>query len=390
MKISSLSWSSSGLLLMLAAGLAVTSFWGHRQWEIQQLQANQLQQEEQMFLAGIRPAIAGYLASGDAGKLQLAHEQLSELQQTLPGQSGEEYTALQTEITTLQSRLTGSVRDAGKLSAEPRALLANAERELLDLNRRLQSYALQGISTYPEKAAVILDICSALPAILYQSAQLSQHYLIDSQPQSQQALENVVSQQQSWGEKLQQSELLGLYYQEESDEFALGNAQPERYEIGENLIAAIVSLLQRYPKEIRNTEQLLNANQAAKQALAASTNAIEQSLLALSSKQRQQFNQRQQQLSLLFTLLNASLFCFALGFLWFQRKHIVLPIAQLRQAFKTLLETGQRQHLQLYNRTETGDIAGYFNRLIDSFNADDESERADSHNSKFFGIHVTH
>ncbi|MCF1428500.1 MAG: hypothetical protein LPD71_13945 [Shewanella sp.] len=67
---------------------------------------------------------------------------------------------VQSNIQERQALLTGSVRDAGKLSAEPRALLANAERELLSLNQSLQAYAQDEIAVAPNEAIALLQFMS--------------------------------------------------------------------------------------------------------------------------------------------------------------------------------------------------------------------------------------
>ncbi|MCF1428499.1 MAG: hypothetical protein LPH19_11245 [Shewanella sp.] len=68
---------------MLAMGLAGLSLWGHHQRDSQQQKSERLQHAEQAFLVQIRPAIAVYLGSGDAGRLQFAADELATLQRTL-------------------------------------------------------------------------------------------------------------------------------------------------------------------------------------------------------------------------------------------------------------------------------------------------------------------
>lgn len=150
MKISTLSLSASALLLLLAGLLAAVVLWSSDQRQQIEQQTQVLQGLQQDFLVGVRRDLDGYLASGNATQLEEAKAklskiktELSELNLAAAGSADEE---LQTGLSQFIQDLDTKYRAAGKLAGNPRQLLAHAESEMLDYNRRLGSYADKGLA----------------------------------------------------------------------------------------------------------------------------------------------------------------------------------------------------------------------------------------------------
>ncbi len=159
MKISTLSLGASALLLLLAALLASLVLWSSEQRQEAELQSQTLQGLQQEFLVDIRANLDKYLASGDAGRLEQARAQLNDIHDRLPTDS-----QLAQELAQLVTALDGKYRAAGKLAGNPRQLLAHAETEMLDNNKRLADYGDQGLATAPQVAHEYLQLRSGASA----------------------------------------------------------------------------------------------------------------------------------------------------------------------------------------------------------------------------------
>ncbi|MBU2423391.1 MAG: methyl-accepting chemotaxis protein, partial [Gammaproteobacteria bacterium] len=182
MKISTLSLSASALLLLLAGLLAAVVLWSSDQRQNIEQQTLTLQSIQEDFLVGVRRDLDGYLASGNASQLEQAKTKLSAIKNQLTelnlATMGATDNDLQASLSSFIQDLDTKYRAAGKLAGNPRQLLAHAESEMLDYNRRLGSYADKGLTTNAAVAEQYLQLSRDLPSIVYQLSQLTDGYLI--------------------------------------------------------------------------------------------------------------------------------------------------------------------------------------------------------------------
>ncbi|MBO2550462.1 methyl-accepting chemotaxis protein [Shewanella algae] len=370
MKISTLSLGASALLLLLAALLASLVLWSSEQRQEAELQSQTLQGLQQEFLVDIRANLDKYLASGDAGRLEQARAQLNDIHDRLPADS-----QLAQELAQLVTALDGKYRAAGKLAGNPRQLLAHAETEMLDNNKRLADYGDQGLATAPQVAHEYLQLSRELPPLVYQLSQLTQDYLLGREQRLKPYLDSTITQLADWHDRLSALPLLGLYRTVEADEFALGDDEPEREEIGESYRAELLSLSSRYAKEVTNTEQQLLDNRQMQDALRADMHKLQQNLLTMAAEQQQRTDKLKHELQLWLYLALAVLALFAVAYLILQQLRVVKPLQLLNAAFSQLSESNTRERLNISRRCETGQIAAHFNALLNRFESEDEQQR---------------
>lgn len=375
MKISTLSLSASAVLLIIAALLAGVVFWSSEERHFIEQQTSQLQQIQKTFLVEIRRELDSYLSSGDASKLEQAKLNLAQIQTDISKQQSVEVLPLQAAISSFVLALDNDYRAAGKLAGNPRQLLAHAESEMLDYNRRLADYAFQGLQQQPELANKYLALTRELPPLVYDLSQVTDGYLIGKEQRLKSMLDSLINELNVWHDTLETLPLIGIYETVEVDEFALGDDGGEEIEIGENAYNELLSLSNRYNKEVNNTHSLVIDNQRTQQAMTQDIANIEQLLLALSLEQQQHNQQLKQELTMVIYTMVSVLIVFAIGYLVLQQRRVIKPLKHLNRAFHKLSESNSRERLAIQRRCETGQIAGHFNQLLHRFEKEDESQR---------------
>ncbi|MCB2383288.1 methyl-accepting chemotaxis protein [Shewanella sp. SR1] len=379
MKISTLSLSASALLLLLAGLLAAVVLWSSDQRQNIEQQTLTLQSIQEDFLVGVRRDLDGYLASGNSSQLEQAKTKLSAIKNQLTelnlATMGATDNDLQASLSSFIQDLDTKYRAAGKLAGNPRQLLAHAESEMLDYNRRLGSYADKGLATNAVVAEQYLQLSRDLPSIVYQLSQLTDGYLIGKNQQLKGILDSTSKELNTWHDTLSTLPLIGVYEQQEADEFALGASEPEQIEVGESDRSELLSLANRYNKEVANTHQLLQANQEMQDQLIQAISNVEQQLIGLGEAQAAKNQQLKYELQLILYTMVSIMALFAIGYLILQQNRVVKPLKRLNQAFMKLSESNSRERLDINRRCETGQIAGHFNQLLQRFEQEDEAQR---------------
>jgi methyl-accepting chemotaxis protein len=250
---------------------------------------------------------------------------------------------------------------------------------MLAYNRSLSRYALQSVlsndnplNNTRSDADNYQSLSQDLPQLVYQLSQLTTALILENDPSRQDSLAHSLVELEKWHQALAKLPLLGIYTLEEVDEFALGDDEPVRIDMGERPKAELLSLALRYPKEIANTQALLTENLKVQQALMLATSELEQQLTHLSEVQNTISQALKRQLQWLLYSMAAILALFALCYLILQQLRVVKPLKRLSQAFFQLTETNQREKIIITSRCETGQIAKYFNNLLQRFEQEDE------------------
>ena len=375
MKISTLSLSASAILLFIAALLAGVVFWSSEERQFIEQQSSELQKIQTKFLVKIRRDLDSYLSTGDAGLLEQAKLNLITIQNQISQQADVNTQELQTTLSRFIKALDNEYRAAGKLAGNPRQLLAHAESEMIDNNRRLADYAFQGQASHPQLADKYIALTTRLPPIIYELSQVTSSYLIDKEQRLKSILASLITELEIWHNELDSLLLLGIYQTVEADEFALGDDETEQIEVGEVYRSELLSLTNRYSKEVANTHTLLIENQRTQQALIKDVAIIENLLLELGAQQNKQNQLLKQELTLAIYTMVSILILFAIGYFVLQQRRIIKPLKQLNNAFSKLSESNSRERLAIQRRCETGQIAGHFNQLLHRFEQEDEQQR---------------
>ncbi|MDP5147964.1 methyl-accepting chemotaxis protein [Shewanella sp. ULN5] len=379
MKISTLSLTASAILLLLAGLLATAVLWSTDKRSEVDSQAKALLDIQQDFLLEVRPNISAYLQTGDSHNLTQARQYLAEIAERITklnlATAQVEIAAATQFLNELVNNLDNRYRAAGKLAGNPRQLLAYAESEMLDNNKRLADYAEQGATINPSLSRQYLSLTRKLPLVVYRLSQQSEGYLIGKDNRLESGLKASIAELSTWHEQLNLLPLIGMYQQQEVDEFALGDDEPEQVEIGDLYRGELLSLSARYEKEIANTYQMLTDNLAVQAQLADDTQQVEAKLFALGSIQAEFDQQLKQWLQTILYAIVTIISLFAIGYLWLQHRSVVMPLTRLNSAFMQLSESNSREPLVIASRNETGQIAGHFNQLLLRFEQEDDQQR---------------
>ncbi|OIN11145.1 methyl-accepting chemotaxis protein [Oceanisphaera psychrotolerans] len=369
MKVSLFSLLSSLLLILLALALAGAFYLGDQRLQQGEESRAELEQLRRDANIGLYRTISAYLTQGDTSLLTAAEQQLQAMATTLTTYPGTE--PAQESVNRLYEQLTNDFRAAGKLSGNSQQLLQHAEQELADQLRTLARYADTDHPLAARYQSLAAEMLAALPRLIH----LRQGYITNGTPQLKTALDFQLTELEKLGEQLQALPLLGIYQTPEADEFAL--RKPKPVEIGDTPKREVSSLLNRYPKELANTNENLALRSQASATLTAGLADIEQQLDRLVAQQETDRQQNYRQLTLVLLGLCAGLLLFALLSYLFQRQLVVLRLVQLRNAFRQLLQEGELAPLEVtHPNSELGQIASNFNGLLDRLQQQQQS-RAD-------------
>lgn len=274
----------SRLLVSVVAGLlllaALIGIWGWERLDKPYQISQQFKQYRNVFDLDTRLLLERYLSSGNAELLQQAQSTLTRLRDTpLDWLSAEDNTAIQTEIDALQQQLQ-SVRAAGKLSANPQTLLINNERERAGDIAMLQRYVQQADTNWYSEKIHFLNTLIELSTTLNQLSQARQQYFDSADDAFQPSLLEENVKFSIVVNELAALPRFGIYT--EVDEEALIPQQPE--EIGDRSIQSLLTLSQRYEKELQNTQALQQQLNASRQALSEQMQQLQQTLAHYESR----------------------------------------------------------------------------------------------------------
>ncbi|MFP2769160.1 methyl-accepting chemotaxis protein [Oceanisphaera sp. KMM 10153] len=358
MKVSLFSLLSSLLLIALALALAGAFYVGDQRLQQGEQSRSGLEQLRRDANIDLYRTISAYLTRGDTSQLTAAEQLLQTMATTLASYPGT--APAQAAVNRLYQQLTNDFRAAGKLSGNSQHLLQHAEQELADQLKALARYADTDHPLADRYQSLAAEMLAALPRLSH----LRQSYIANGTPQLKAALDFQLTELAKLGAQLEALPLLGIYRTPEADEFAL--RKPKPVEQGEAPRREVLSLLNRYPKELANTNENLALGSQAATALTAGLADIEQQLDQLVLQQEIGRQQGYRQLTLTLLGLCVALLFFALLSYLFQRQLVVRRLIQLRNAFRQLLQDGQLAPLPVtHPHSELGQIATSFNGLLD-------------------------
>ncbi len=252
MKLSSVSRILTSAIVGLLILSAVTGIWGWRQLDKPYQIAGEFQLYRNTFDIEVRILLERYLASGQADLLQQAEDKLNSLlERRFDWLEEADNEHIHDAIRQLHEQVQ-AVRAAGKLAANPQALLINNERERAGDIGILVEYAQQAGFQFAEEQTLFLATLGQIGRNLNRLSQQRQAFFEQQDSSQQQALLGLNKQLAEQVAKLEALPRFGIYT--EMDEFALGAQEAD--EIGEVGIASLKSLTNRYEKEIANTISL--------------------------------------------------------------------------------------------------------------------------------------
>ncbi|MDD2840880.1 MAG: methyl-accepting chemotaxis protein [Tolumonas sp.] len=369
MKIALFSRLSSFLLLMLASLLCGTLYWQAKQqirWEQQQ---NDYQHIQDQISITTQRLVAEYLRSGNSTHLTNAAQQLKQVESALQLFPTKLTTAPLKAMQTLREKMQGDYLSAGKLSGNTSQLLMHAENEMNDALRQIQKQALKSTQTERDQ---YLQLSSEMLSSMLKIAQLREQLLTNTSSALQQSLQfelNYLNEQLSKINAL--PKLSDLQTSTAQDELTLTPSAPE-YPLDEPL-STLNSVLARYPKEISNTNQLLQQQQQMKTQLQTDFAQLEQQIHQIGQQLGEEQQKNRHTATITLAALAAILVLYAIGAWLFQQRMVVKRLQRLQRAFHELASSGQMEQIPVVNaNSELGAIAHSFNLLLAQLHADQQ------------------
>lgn len=369
MKIALFSRLSSVLLIILASLMGSTIYWQTQkqsEWEQQQADYGHLQE---MLSVSTQRLIAEYLRSGNPLLLSHAAKKLDEIAVALNQFPSDATNAVLTEMKTLQQKMSGEYLSAGKLAGNTSQLLMNAENEINDAIYQVSKFALK--SQIPERNDYLQSTIKMQSSML-KIAQLREQLLLHPTQAINDSLNFELKYLQDQLKNIEAfPKLNDLMIAPEQDELSLTAAEPE-YPLDEPL-SSITSLLQRFPKELTNTNQLLTRQQQTQKQLAEDFSTLEKSVSAIGDALKASQAESRYQAQLILVALAATLIVYALLALWFQKRVVVRRLQQVQRAFHELATEGEMKLMPVINpNSELGTIALSFNTLLTKLQEEQE------------------
>jgi len=369
MKIALFSRLSSFLLLMLASLLCGTLYWQAKQqirWEQQQ---NDYQHIQDQISITTQRLVAEYLRSGNSTHLTNAAQQLKQVESALQQFPTKLTAAPLKAMQTLREKMQGDYLSAGKLSGNTSQLLMHAEDEMNDALRQIQKQALKSTQTERDQ---YLQLSSEMLSSMLKIAQLREQLLANPTSALQQSLQfelNYLNEQLTKINAL--PKLSDLQTSAAQDEFSLTTSAPE-YPLDEPL-STLNSVLVRYPKEISNTNHLLQQQQQMKTQLQTDFAQLEQQIHQIGQQLSEEQKKGRQTAAITLTALAAILVLYAIAAWLFQQRMVVKRLQRLQRAFHELASSGQMEQIPVVNaNSELGAIAHSFNLLLAQLHADQQ------------------
>ena len=351
------------LLTLASILLAATLLWAsHTLLKLQQ-QDSAYSQLKNSIMVELADHLESYLVQGNSQYLIKSSTLIEQLKaQQLTALPPELEARLSAQLISLNTDINGKYRALGKLSGNETALLDNALRQMAGSASSLINYA-QKASTQTSNALSYNKLASDYYSEVV-NLSLSTYQLInDYQSEVEKSLQQSIKNLNLLAVKIEQLPNLGVMT--EVDEFTLFvDEEPE--DLAAEIKAELVSWPKRYLRDLSSTlsqakQRRLGTNELRKQISLLSKTVIEaeQTLKA-------QQDTVKQQVFWVFGIAIGGLVILAFGVYWGQRKQVLQPLRQLRDGFAFLIESNELKNITVNNpQTEVGEIAQYFNKLIE-------------------------
>ena len=269
---------------------------------------------------------------------------------------------LSTQLFSLNKDINGKYRALGKLSGNDTALLDNALRQMAGSASSLINY-VQKASTQSSHALSYNKLASDYYSEVVNLSLSTYQLLNDYQPEIEKSLQQSVKNLNLLAAKIAQLPNLGVMT--EVDEFALFvDEEPE--DLAADIKAELVSWPKRYLRDLSSTLSQAKQRNSGTNELREQISVLSKTVIEAEQALKAQQDTVKQQVFWVFGIAIGGLVILAFGVYWVQRKQVLQPLRQLRDGFAFLIESNELKNITVNNpKTEVGEIAQYFNLLIE-------------------------
>ncbi len=363
MRVSSFTRLLAILLTLASILLAITLFWASQTLLKLEQQDSAYSKLKNTILVDLAGDLGSYLEQGDSQYLnqssalieQVKTQQLAVLPSVLAEQLNEQLSMLDTDI-------KGKYRALGKLSGNETALLDNAIRQMAGSASSLIGYAKKSpnqnsdAQAYYTLGADYYNEVTNLALFTYQ-------LIVSYDSNTEQSLQQSIANLNALAAKIEQLPNLGVM--SEVDEDALFFDE-EAEDLADEIKSEITSWPNRYPRDLASTLAQAQQREAGTNELREQISLLSKTVINAEQQLKHAQGALKENVFWVFCFAIGALVMLAAGVYIVQRNQVLNPLRQLRDGFAFLIESNELKNIESKNpKTEVGEIASYFNLLIE-------------------------
>ncbi|WP_432454047.1 MULTISPECIES: methyl-accepting chemotaxis protein [unclassified Agarivorans] len=359
MRVSKFSSLSAFSLLAVSSILIVALYFSLAKLNVSNQQLQHYQSLKSQFNQHLVAKVNRYLSTGNAIELSDAESLLEDL---VARTEGLKLSHLSQQLNELLESLHTRYLALGKLSGNEQGLLINAEREMRGWADSFIDYGLA--AKYDDSAKAYITGGSELLNMVASLSMQRNRYFASASAQSKQAYDDALQQLGQQFELVNKLPLLGVMSEVEVDEFSLGDPD-EAVDLVKEIKAELNSLIQRYPKELNSSAELIQQRNIMREALLADINQLTQQIDQAELQVLEQRDAVMQRVAATLYSVAGLILLIAVVMQWVMKRTVLTPLRELRNGFAMLVQNGLIERLRVRrDNTEIGEIATFFNQLL--------------------------
>ncbi|NYR11464.1 methyl-accepting chemotaxis protein [Pseudoalteromonas sp. MIP2626] len=351
------------LLTLASVLLAMTLLWASQTLLKLEQQDGAYRQLKNTIMVDLASYLSNYLAQGDSQYLTQASSLISQVEQKqltlLPAALKSQLTE---QLITLNNDINGKYRALGKLSGNETALLDNALRQMAGSASSLINYA-RSASDNSNNTLSYYKLANEYYSEVINLSLFSYQLVLDYQQSVEQSLQQSVKNLNVLAAKIEQLPNLGVM--DKVDEYSLF-IDEQSEDLATDIKSELSSWPNRYPRDLTSTLTQAQQRQTGADELRTQLSNLSKTVINAEQALKTQQDNLKQQVFWVFCVAISGLVILAGGVYIVQRNLVLNPLRRLRDGFAFLIETNEFKNIVSSNpKTEVGEIAQYFNQLIE-------------------------
>lgn len=363
MRVSSITRLLAILLALASILLGSTLFWASQTLLKLEQQNTAYSQLKNTILVDLAGYLGRYLDQGDSQYLNQASTLINNVKvnqlSILPSELS---TTLEQQLTTLNNDINGKYRALGKLSGNETALLDNALRQMAGSASTLISYAKKA----PEQnnhALMYYSLASDYYTEVINLSLFTYQLIVQYDKNTEQSLQQSIVNLNKLAQAIEQLPNLGVMSAVDEDALFIDE---EAEDLGDEIKSELVSWPNRYPRDLASTLKQTQLRENGSNALRSQISALSNTVINAEQALKAEQDNLKQQVLWVFCVAIGTLVILAASVYFVQRNQVLNPLRQLRDGFAFLIESNELKSIESKNsKTEIGEIAQFFNQLID-------------------------
>ncbi|TMN95140.1 methyl-accepting chemotaxis protein, partial [Pseudoalteromonas sp. S558] len=363
MRVSSFTRLLAILLASASVLLGSTLFWASQTLLKLEQQDTAYSQLKNTILVDLAGQLGNYLDQGDSQYLNLASNSIELIKTNqlsiLPNDLS---IKLEQQLTALNDDINGKYRALGKLSGNETALLDNALRQMTGSASALISYAKKA-SPQNNDALNYYTLASDYYSEAVNLSLFTYQLILQYDESTYQSLQQSVNNLNQVAKSIDQLPNLGVM--SDVDEDALF-VDEEAEDLADEIKSELLSWPSRYPRDLSSTLKQTQQRESGSNNLRAQISTLSSTVINAEQLLKVEQGTLKQRVFWVFCVAIGTLVILAAGVYFVQRNQVLTPLRQLRDGFAFLIESNELKNIECKNeKTEVGEIAQYFNLLID-------------------------